>query len=115
MSTFALTIHSSAPFSTISGKSAQSKLVSTTTGMFLVFGLSLSFFSTSLPSISPEKSNISVVVLSNLGQEEDIEKAKKLGAVDYLVKAELSVEDVLAKVKSSITPPTLLSYRLVIY
>jgi two-component system, OmpR family, alkaline phosphatase synthesis response regulator PhoP len=40
-----------------------------------------------------------VLVLSNLGQESDVEKAKALGAVDYLVKSNFSMDDVIEKVK----------------
>lgn len=43
-----------------------------------------------------------VMVISNLGQTEDIEKAKKLGAEDYLVKSEHSMKDVIKKVKSQL-------------
>jgi DNA-binding response OmpR family regulator len=42
---------------------------------------------------------IPVLVLSNLGQESDIEKAKALGALDYLVKSNFSMKDVIEKVK----------------
>jgi DNA-binding response OmpR family regulator len=40
-----------------------------------------------------------VIILSNLGQEEDIRRAKELGALDFLVKADISVNDVVRKVK----------------
>jgi CheY-like chemotaxis protein len=43
--------------------------------------------------------NIPVVVFSNLGQKEDIEKARTLGAVDFLVKANFTLDDVVAKIK----------------
>ncbi len=43
---------------------------------------------------------IPVVVLSNLGQESDIAKAKKLGAKDYIVKSDTSIQDVVKKIKS---------------
>lgn len=43
--------------------------------------------------------NIPVVVLSNLGQPEDIEKAKKMGAKDYLVKSNISMKDIVDKIK----------------
>ena len=36
--------------------------------------------------------NIPVVILSNLGQDEEIKKGLKLGAVDYLVKADFSID-----------------------
>ncbi|MDQ5957751.1 MAG: two-component system, OmpR family, response regulator PfeR [Patescibacteria group bacterium] len=39
-----------------------------------------------------------VVVFSNLGQKEDIEKAKGLGADDFLIKANFTLDDVVAKV-----------------
>jgi DNA-binding response OmpR family regulator len=43
--------------------------------------------------------NIPVIMLTNLGQEEDIEKGSKLGATDYLVKANLTPAQVVDKVK----------------
>lgn len=43
--------------------------------------------------------NIPVVILSNLGQESDIEKGRELGAVDYLVKAKISMREVVEKVR----------------
>jgi DNA-binding response OmpR family regulator len=43
-----------------------------------------------------------VVVFSNLGQKEDIEKAKGLGANDFLIKANFTLDDVVAKVNSYI-------------
>lgn len=43
--------------------------------------------------------SVKVVVLSNLGQEEDIKKAKDLGAVDYLVKTNLSITEMMEKIK----------------
>ncbi len=39
-----------------------------------------------------------VVVFSNLGQESDIERAKGLGAKDFLVKSNISIEDVVKMV-----------------
>ena len=43
--------------------------------------------------------NVPVVILSNLGQEEDIQRAKGLGAIDFLVKADISINEVVQKVK----------------
>jgi DNA-binding response OmpR family regulator len=42
---------------------------------------------------------IPIIALSNLGQEEDIEKAKKLGADDYIVKSDEAFYDVIRKIK----------------
>lgn len=41
-----------------------------------------------------------VIVTSNLGQETDEEEAKKLGAVDYLVKANTPMAEIVEKVSS---------------
>ena len=40
-----------------------------------------------------------VVVLSNLGQQEDLEQVKKLGVVDYMVKADFSLSQMVEKIK----------------
>ena len=47
----------------------------------------------------PEIVHIPVIVLSNLGQDEDIKKAKELGARDFYIKASLSLEDLMKKVE----------------
>jgi len=47
-----------------------------------------------------EMKNIPVIVISNSGQPVEIERAKKLGAKDFLVKAIFDPNEVLAKVKS---------------
>lgn len=47
--------------------------------------------------------NIPIIVVSNLGQEKDIQRAKSLGANDYLVKAEVSIEEIVAKIESTLT------------
>lgn len=43
--------------------------------------------------------HIPVVILSNFGQKEDIEKGKALGAADFLVKANNSLDAIVAKVR----------------
>ena len=42
---------------------------------------------------------IPVMILTNLGQDSDIEKGKNLGAIDYLIKTDLSMKEVIEKVK----------------
>lgn len=44
--------------------------------------------------------NIPVLVLSNLGEASDIERAKEFGVKDYLVKANFTTDEILDKVKS---------------
>lgn len=51
---------------------------------------------------NPVTEGIPVVILSNLGQQTDIERGKRLGAIDYLVKSDVSLVDVVAKVKKYI-------------
>lgn len=45
----------------------------------------------------PELSHIPVVILSNLGQKEEIQKAKNLGAKDYIVKANFTTKEIVEK------------------
>ncbi|HOK00607.1 MAG TPA: response regulator [Candidatus Pacearchaeota archaeon] len=47
-------------------------------------------------------SEIPVVILSNLGQREDIERGLKLGAVDFLIKAHFTPQEIVNKVKEII-------------
>ncbi|MFY9461922.1 MAG: response regulator [Candidatus Sungiibacteriota bacterium] len=42
---------------------------------------------------------IPVLVLSNLGQEDDIKRAKDLGAVDYMVKAYFTPGEIVEKIR----------------
>ena len=44
--------------------------------------------------------NVPVIILSNLGQEDEIKKGYALGAADYLVKAQNPIKAVVEKVKS---------------
>lgn len=43
---------------------------------------------------------VPIIMLTNLGQEEDVEKGKKLGATDYMVKANFTPSQVLEKVQA---------------
>ena len=49
-----------------------------------------------------ESKDVPIIVVSNLGQETDKERAKTLGATDYLVKAEVSVEEIVAKIQTTL-------------
>lgn len=46
--------------------------------------------------------NIPVIILSNLGEKEDIEKGLSLGAIDYLIKAHYTPTEVVEKVTKAI-------------
>ncbi|MDP3725188.1 MAG: response regulator [Nanoarchaeota archaeon] len=43
--------------------------------------------------------HIPIVIISNLGQEGDVQKGQALGAIGYFVKAQLSIEDLVSKVR----------------
>lgn len=50
--------------------------------------------------LQEHKKKVKVIVTSNLGQAEDIAKVKKMGAVDYYVKADTPLATIVAKVTS---------------
>lgn len=47
----------------------------------------------------PSTASIPVLILSNLGQKDEIERGLKLGAVDFLVKAHFTPEEIVQKIK----------------
>lgn len=47
----------------------------------------------------PDLKEIPVIVLSNLGQIDDVNKAKAMGAKDYLIKANISLQEAVEMVK----------------
>lgn len=44
--------------------------------------------------------NIPIIILSNLGQDSDIEKGRELGAADYMIKSNFSMNEVIDKIKT---------------
>jgi CheY-like chemotaxis protein len=51
----------------------------------------------------PETQNITVLILTNIGDDASIEKAKALGAAFYMIKADFSPEEVIDEVKKYLT------------
>lgn len=49
-----------------------------------------------LEQLKKDGAKFPVVVTTNLGQEEDKKKALQLGATDYLVKSDQSLDDIIA-------------------
>jgi DNA-binding response OmpR family regulator len=47
-----------------------------------------------------ETKEIPVVILSNLGQKDEIERGMAMGAADYLVKANFTPSEIVAKIKA---------------
>jgi CheY-like chemotaxis protein len=52
----------------------------------------------------PATAAIPVIVLSNLGQERDVQQAMELGALAYFVKAHLSLQELVVKVDEVLGP-----------
>ena len=46
--------------------------------------------------------NIPVIILSNLGQQEDIDRALALGALDFMVKANFTLDEIIEKVTKAL-------------
>ncbi|MBI4091082.1 MAG: response regulator [Candidatus Komeilibacteria bacterium] len=51
---------------------------------------------------NPKTKDVPVILLTNLGQDEDISRGKELGATGYLIKANNTPSEVVAKVKQYI-------------
>ena len=54
----------------------------------------------------PTLDSRSVVIISNLGQESDMERVKQLGAVEYFVKAKTSIDDLVNRIKDLLNTPS---------
>ncbi|MFA5392112.1 MAG: response regulator [Candidatus Paceibacterota bacterium] len=54
----------------------------------------------------PTLEKLPVIIISNLGQPSDIDRGKALGVIDYFVKAKLSVDELVNKVKEEIVKKT---------
>ncbi len=54
---------------------------------------------------NPKTSAVPVIILSNLGQKEDVERALNGGAKDYLIKANFTLDEILDKIRKYL-PPT---------
>jgi two-component system alkaline phosphatase synthesis response regulator PhoP len=49
---------------------------------------------------SEKYKNLNVIISSNLGQQEDIDKAMSLGAKDFIVKSNISLHQLVEKINS---------------
>lgn len=50
----------------------------------------------------PSLKNVPVILLSNLGQDDDVKKGKDLGANDYFIKSNHTPAEIVAKVKEMV-------------
>lgn len=51
---------------------------------------------------NPQLATIPVIVASNLGQKDELEKAKALGARDFIVKSDMSLDNLIQKINALI-------------
>ncbi len=88
------------------GEEAMTKLRETSPGLVildLIMPKMSGFEVLQAISIDPQLNKIPVVVVSNLGQQDDVAKAKGFGAIDYFIKMRMSVDDLIVKIRDIIT------------
>lgn len=51
-------------------------------------------------SITPLLDKVPVIIVSNLAQDSDIEKARQLGVKEYFIKVKVSIDDLVEKIKT---------------
>lgn len=53
--------------------------------------------------IKLQNADLSIIIISNLGQLEDMQRGKELGAIEYFVKAKTSIDDLVGRIKDFVT------------
>jgi DNA-binding response OmpR family regulator len=53
-----------------------------------------------MESLQRKENKIPIIVISNSGQDIELEKIKKLGAIDYIIKTQINPEEVVAKARN---------------
>jgi DNA-binding response OmpR family regulator len=56
-------------------------------------------------SLMPGLERTPVVIVSNLAQDSDIQKAQQLGAKEYFVKVKISIDDLIGKIENLVQQP----------
>jgi two-component system phosphate regulon response regulator PhoB len=54
-------------------------------------------------SITPQLDKVPVIIVSNLAQDSDIEKARQFGVKEYFIKVKVSIDDLVDKIKTLAT------------
>ncbi|MCX7616031.1 MAG: response regulator [Patescibacteria group bacterium] len=52
----------------------------------------------------PQLNSATIIIISNLGQPEDVAKGQELGAIEYFIKAKTSIDDLVANILSFLNP-----------
>ncbi|MBI4991754.1 MAG: response regulator [Candidatus Harrisonbacteria bacterium] len=47
-----------------------------------------------------ETAKIPVIIISNLGQDTDVERGRELGVADYIVKAKVTIDELVSKIRA---------------
>ena len=55
---------------------------------------------TVLEKLKSQNNKVPVLIASNLGQKEDIDKGLALGAKDFIIKSDMSLDDLINKINS---------------
>jgi PleD family two-component response regulator len=55
---------------------------------------------------NPATAGTPVIVASNLGQKEDLDRAMALGANDFIIKSDISLDELIARIQKHIKPET---------
>ena len=50
--------------------------------------------------LDPQTAKVPVFIISNLGQDTDVQRGEELGAKEYIVKARISIDEIVEKVKN---------------
>ncbi len=59
-----------------------------------------------LENLQNSNNKIPIIIISNSGQDIELEKIKKLGAIDYIIKTQINPDEVVAKVKNALSGRT---------
>lgn len=51
---------------------------------------------------NPQTKDLKIIVLSNLGQDEDIKRTKAYGVLDYVVKSDISIQNLVKVIKDAL-------------
>lgn len=58
---------------------------------------------------NPMLRSIPIIIISNLGQDSDVARGMALGVVEYLIKAKVSVDDLVTKVQDYLAKTTMVA------
>jgi DNA-binding response OmpR family regulator len=53
----------------------------------------------------PQLSKAPIIIISNLGQPEDIQRGQELGAIEYFIKAKTSIDDLVGNIMGFLVAP----------